>query len=61
MTECLIMPDKNNYCMQAAATCITLNDELDTKFYFTEVYNVFAIQKLLTCRSGLSADLTQLD
>ena len=45
------------YYDHAAATCTALNEELiNTKIYFTKVYNVFAFPKLLTCRSHLSDD-----
>lgn len=48
----------NTTCyVHKVATYITMNEWLaDVKMHFTKVHNVFAIQKLLPCRSHISAD-----
>ena len=57
-TDAYLQIHINTNCyIHTVATCITLNKYVtDTKTYFTEVYNVSAFQKLLTCGSHISAD-----
>ena len=43
-------------CSQQLYVLHRMNNLVISKIYFTEFHNVFAFQKLLTCRSHLSVD-----
>ena len=43
-------------CSQQLCVLHRMNNLMISKYYFTEFHNVFAFQKLLSCRNHISID-----